>query len=701
MRDYYRLSYSKDLSGWIAARPLRTFKLKQKIQHFITLRSSHFIEKRGFTLIELAIVLVVIGLLVTIGGGLLGTLTKRAKVTETREIVKTAKDAVFGYAVKNGHLPADLEAAGAKGIDAWQKPLAYYRANEFVSGDACGVNSTSMAVNECTNLNCSTYNAKSNIAFVIYSTGADAHGACTGTASPFYVRLQDMGYNGPCTYTPTNPQYNYDDAVAYASLDEIRASRGCPQPLVITSPPSLPQGEEDSFYSYSMQAMGGKPPYTWAGSTGSGLAINSAGLISGTINVNNAAPNTGELTTCSSSINVSATVNDSAGSPAQSYTGSIPVRPKPLKIITETLPSAYEGSPYSAAVSASGGRTPYSWSMSVSPSCPSGLACSGNSISGTPASGTAGTYTVTSTASDTCTTSARSFALTINPSGGGGGSCPAFTATPAPGALPVATVGIPYNQSISLSGGQAPVSNISCTPASCNGLNLSCTSSGATISGTPNAAGTCNFTATWRDSCTNPSPQTAGGTYSVNIIGNPPSCTLAANPGIVRYGQTATLTWTITNGPANGSFSPSGGTCTTFSNSMGGTCTTAVQTTEGLRQFTLTVNNAFGSNNCSTIIFVGCQNYRVWNLTGATQDFTIDAFCRNNVGNNTEITQTTNNRYLNVGETIIRHASTAGTCTSASAQTLSYDQAMNVDIGASGGDGDCQVNFTLTGAADR
>ncbi len=653
------------------------------------------LRAKGFTLIELAIVLVVIGLLVTLGGGLLGTLTKRSKLSETREIVRTAKEAVVGYAVKNGHLPANLEAAGSKGVDTWQKSLLYYPASELSSGDACGVNTTAMVVHECTNLNCSSYNVKSNIAFVIYSTGADAHGACTGTSSPFYVRQQDMGYNSPCAYVPANPQYNYDDIAAYASLDEIRSMRGCPQPLIMTSPSILPQGEEDSFYSYSMQATGGKPPYTWAVASGSGLTLNSTGLLSGTINVN-PATSTGELTACSASIPISTTVNDSAGSPAVSYTGSVPVRPKPLRIITETIPSAYEGSAYSATISSSGGRTPYTWSMSVSPSCPTGMTCSGNSISGTPATGSAGTYTATVTANDTCTTNSRSFVLTVNPSGGGGGTCPAFSATPAPGALPGATVGTPYSQSISASGGVPPYTNTSCAPSSCNGLSLTCSASGATITGTPNAPGSCNFTITWRDSCTNPGPQTSGGEYSVNIIGLPPTCTLSANPGIVRYGEAPILSWSVTNGPVNGTFSPQSGTCTTFSNSTGGSCTTAAQTTEGIRTFTLVVSNIAGSNSCSTSFVVGCQNYRVWNTTGATQDFTIDGVCRNNLGNNVEITQPANNRYLNVGESIIRHASTTGTCTSAQAQPLTYDQALNADTNMN-----CQVNFTLTGATDR
>ena len=150
-------------------------------------------------------------------------------------------------------------------------------------------------------------------------------------------------------------------------------------------------------------------------------------LLSGVINYNPSS-STGELDDCSREIAVNnVTVQDSStpqGSKTKNF--KILIRPQALKIITETLPAGYEGSPYNATISASGGRTSYTWSMSVSPSCPSGLTCSGNSIIGTPASGTAGTYTVTSTVNDTCTTNTRNFALTINPSGGGGGGCVAY-----------------------------------------------------------------------------------------------------------------------------------------------------------------------------------------------------------------------------------------------------------------------------------
>ncbi|MDW7972092.1 MAG: putative Ig domain-containing protein [Thermodesulfovibrio sp.] len=400
------------------------------------------IKNQGFTLVELAIVLIVIGLLVGVGASLIGPLTKRAKLTETRETVKQAKEAVLGFAVKNGYLPADLDVAGARKLDAWGRSLQYFKAPEISSGDICGKNTTSIQIYECTNTNCSVYLTKSNIAFIIYSAGEDGDSSCTGVSSPFYVREQGMPYNTPCTYTSTNPKYYYDDVIAYVSLDEIRSLRGCPQPLTIISPNVLPEGQEDSFYSYSLQAVGGKPPYTWSGSAGYGLTISPSGIISGKININDLPPNTGELTTCSASINITATVNDSAGSPSQTYTGTIPVNPLPLKIITETLPTGYMGFTYTVSLLGSGGKSSYTWSL-YSGNLPSGLNLSTiGLISGTitdPTTGCDSTYVSNFVVKldDGCGQPVyKAFSITVNDpdcvgtggsGGGGGGGCNSYS----------------------------------------------------------------------------------------------------------------------------------------------------------------------------------------------------------------------------------------------------------------------------------
>ena len=419
---------------------------------------------KGFTLVEIAIVLIILGLLITLGTALIGPLTKRSKMTESRETVKHAKEAFLGFVVKNGYLPREQTVAtppcinsscqvgatcdpfcevGAGRRDAWGSDLVYFAADEIegTGRNACGVNSTAMQINDCQSGACA---AKSNIAYVIYSMGADINGNCTGTASPYNIMLQDYGYDAPgCTPNPTNPRFRYDDIVQYVSLDEIRAALGCAQPLAITSSGTLPQGEEDSFYSYSLQAIGGKPPYTWSAWSGSGLTLNTAsGLISGTINYKTTAPNAGELLICSETINVATSVTDMASSPVRNFAGTIQVRPKPLSIVTPSLPSGIEGSPYpSTMLSASGGRSSYAWSIAYGSLPPSlVLNPSTGSISGTTT--TAGTYNSVVRLSDTCTTIQKAFTITVNPSASSTSSSSTSSATSSSsgGSSPICTL---------------------------------------------------------------------------------------------------------------------------------------------------------------------------------------------------------------------------------------------------------------------
>jgi prepilin-type N-terminal cleavage/methylation domain-containing protein len=65
--------------------------------------NKHF--SRGFTLVEVAIVLVIVGLII---GGLVTPLTmqlEQRKVSETQRLMDEAKEALYGFALHNGYLP--------------------------------------------------------------------------------------------------------------------------------------------------------------------------------------------------------------------------------------------------------------------------------------------------------------------------------------------------------------------------------------------------------------------------------------------------------------------------------------------------------------------------------------------------------------------------------------------------------------------
>ncbi len=371
----------------------------------------------GFTLIEMAIVLVIVGLLLGIGASLIGPLTKRAKRIETKQIINEDKESIIGYAIRNRKLSSDILSAGGKKKDSFGKDLLYITSTspDLTAQDICSVISTNLQVQKCPDAICSTPQTYNNIAFIIVS-GSENYNIQTANQSGI-VRIYEPGTAGIDNYmADMNRPEEYDDQYVFVSLDELRQQMGCAQQLKISSPSILSEGEEDSFYSYQLTAYGGKPPYSWstAGPI-SGLSIDSSGLISGIININSSS-NTGELTACSDTITFTGvTVTDASGA-TDTQNISIPVRPSPIKIITETIPSAYEGSSYSATISATGGNSSaYSWTADCTGLSSTGLICSGNKITGTPSTGSAGTYTVTFTINDTCTSDTRTYGLTINP----------------------------------------------------------------------------------------------------------------------------------------------------------------------------------------------------------------------------------------------------------------------------------------------
>ena len=66
---------------------------------------------QGFTLIEMAIVLLIMGLLLGAGLTVLSTQIEQQKIKDTQRLLEDAKDALIGFALANGRLPCPATAA--------------------------------------------------------------------------------------------------------------------------------------------------------------------------------------------------------------------------------------------------------------------------------------------------------------------------------------------------------------------------------------------------------------------------------------------------------------------------------------------------------------------------------------------------------------------------------------------------------------
>ncbi|MGA7684925.1 MAG: putative Ig domain-containing protein [Terriglobales bacterium] len=304
-----------------------------------------------------------------------------------------------------------------------------------------------------------------------------------------------------------------------------------PQLAVTTA--SLPAGTVGTAYNQTLGATGGITPYTWAVTVGSlpaGLTLNSTtGAITGTP--------TGPLT---GAVNFTVTVTDSE-SPAKTASAalSIIISATPLSITTLTLPGGTLGTAYNSTVSATGGITPYAWSISAG-ALPAGLTLNPGTgaISGIPTGSVTGpiNFTVKVTDAEVPTAQSATAALSIT-----------ITAAPlsvVTSSLPTGVVGSAYSTTLQAAGGVSPYTWSITTGSLPAGLSLN-TSTGV-VSGTPSGSGS-TFTVTVTDSET-PTPQTASKQLTITVNPQLTVTTSSLGAGVVgtTYNQTLSATGGIT-----------------------------------------------------------------------------------------------------------------------------------------------------------
>ena len=298
---------------------------------------------------------------------------------------------------------------------------------------------------------------------------------------------------------------------------------------------SLPNGTVGIPYSQSLLPTGGQSPFTWivvagSGSLPPGLSLSSSGVISGT-------------PTSNGSFRFTVQVTDAGGRTATAAL-SLSMGVPPLVITTSSLPSGQISVPYSQTLAASGGVAPYSWLLAVGP-LPPGLALNNGILSGTPL-GPLGTTTFTLQVTDSSPPPAlvvqKAFSINI-----------ALTLTITTLSLPGGTVGVPYSQTLSGSGGTSPYTWSITSGGLPAGLQLN--ASTGVISGTPTTPTGPNilFTVTMTDAA-GLSQQQQLSISIVTPLANTTATALSATSG-VAFSQTLTATggvapytWSIASG---------------------------------------------------------------------------------------------------------------------------------------------------------
>ncbi|MBU6481356.1 MAG: putative Ig domain-containing protein [Nitrospirae bacterium] len=175
------------------------------------------------------------------------------------------------------------------------------------------------------------------------------------------------------------------DTAGQADTQALSILINAPTPPTITTT-TLPGGTVSQPYSQPLQATGGTGTLVWSlpvGSLPANLALSPAGTISGT------PTNTG---TSNFTVKVTDAISQSDTQPLSIM---ISAATSPLEITTTSLPDGKRNQFYSATLAASGGTTPYTWS--VTPALPAGLTLASTTgvISGTPTAASNSDYNFT------------------------------------------------------------------------------------------------------------------------------------------------------------------------------------------------------------------------------------------------------------------------------------------------------------------
>jgi prepilin-type N-terminal cleavage/methylation domain-containing protein len=215
-------------------------------------------NKKGFTLLELAIVLAIAGVLSVAAFKIMTGVFSDTKQTSTKNSILAIVKEVSAYTVRAKRLPLNLSDAVTTTSDSFGRTFFYKDAdNAGLANDICSVNTANIAVEVCADAACTSIKMQeNNIAFIIISNGEDGTQQYTESTA-----------NGVTTYRFFDNGVNvngapFDDIVGWMNLNTLKSMVGCDGSLGIVQE-KLPNAIVQNSYDFTLSPKSGTADYDW------------------------------------------------------------------------------------------------------------------------------------------------------------------------------------------------------------------------------------------------------------------------------------------------------------------------------------------------------------------------------------------------------------------------------------------------------
>jgi len=245
-------------------------------------------NERGFSLFEMAIVLVIFGLVLASASSVLTLFVNRGGSEKTRQMMEANKNALVSFVQSNYQLPTtavdntapfiDFQHNVTYPTDGYNTVFTYYAdpildksiadwdlediTDQVTVNSVCGASYTNTAIQICTNADCSASTTVANVAFLMISGGENrgvqtADSTAASGVRTYTVRTQDTAAVEFVDDEDRTAQY--DDIVDWISLNELRSKVGCDGEYIKFTSHMMPAVKKNVAYSYNFYVEGGIP----------------------------------------------------------------------------------------------------------------------------------------------------------------------------------------------------------------------------------------------------------------------------------------------------------------------------------------------------------------------------------------------------------------------------------------------------------